>query len=126
MALLEIRNMSVQFGAENAPFMAVDGLDLNIDQGQVVGIVGESGSGKSVTSLALMGLIDYPGRVDAERMAFDGRDLLKMPEGIFQPRDSGTGLELRYEQSVPWLRLIVDSASMTEQQTAEKYFSVAC
>ncbi|MDP3843085.1 MAG: ATP-binding cassette domain-containing protein [Oxalobacteraceae bacterium] len=81
MALLEIRNMSVQFGAENAPFMAVDGLDLNIDQGQVVGIVGESGSGKSVTSLALMGLIDYPGRVDAERMAFDGRDLLKMPEG---------------------------------------------
>lgn len=61
--------------------MAVDGLDLNIDQGEVVGIVGESGSGKSVTSLALMGLIDYPGRVQAERMAFDGRDLLKMTEG---------------------------------------------
>ncbi|NMM28069.1 MAG: dipeptide ABC transporter ATP-binding protein [Glaciimonas sp.] len=80
MALLEIRNMSVQFGSENAPFMAVDGLDLNIDQGEVVGIVGESGSGKSVTSLALMGLIDYPGRVQAERMAFDGRDLLKMSE----------------------------------------------
>ena len=81
MALLEIRNMSVQFGSEKAPFMAVDGLDLNINQGEVVGIVGESGSGKSVTSLALMGLIDYPGRVQAERMAFDGRDLLKMPEG---------------------------------------------
>lgn len=80
MALLEIRNMSVQFGSENAPFMAVDGLDLEIGQGEVVGIVGESGSGKSVTSLALMGLIDYPGRIAAERMAFDGRDLLKMPE----------------------------------------------
>ena len=81
MALLEIKSLSVQFGSENAPFMAVDGLDLNIDQGEVVGIVGESGSGKSVTSLALMGLIDYPGRVQAERMAFDGRDLLKMTEG---------------------------------------------
>lgn len=81
MALLEIKGLSVQFGSENAPFTAVDGLDLNIDQGDVVGIVGESGSGKSVTSLALMGLIDYPGRVQAERMAFDGRDLLKMAEG---------------------------------------------
>ena len=80
MALLDIRNMSVQFGSEKAPFMAVDGLDLEVGQGDVVGIVGESGSGKSVTSLALMGLIDYPGRVQAERMAFDGRDLLKMPE----------------------------------------------
>ena len=76
MALLDIKNLRVQFGSEKSPFTAVDGLDLQIDQGEVVGIVGESGSGKSVTSLALMGLIDYPGRVKAERMAFDGRDLL--------------------------------------------------
>src|ERR1700693_5926446 len=80
MALLDIRNLRVEFGAEADPFIAVDGLDLQIDQGEVVGIVGESGSGKSVTSLALMGLIDYPGRVSAERMAFDGRDLLGMPD----------------------------------------------
>jgi dipeptide transport system ATP-binding protein len=78
MALLEIKNLRVEFGSSAAPFTAVDGLDLCIDQGEVVGIVGESGSGKSVTSLALMGLIDYPGRVKAERMAFDGRDLLGM------------------------------------------------
>ncbi len=80
MALLDIKNLRVEFGTEKSPFTAVDGLDLIIDQGEVVGIVGESGSGKSVTSLALMGLIDYPGRVKAERMAFDGRDLLTMPE----------------------------------------------
>ena len=80
MALLDIKNLRVQFGSEKSPFTAVDGLDLQIDQGEVVGIVGESGSGKSVTSLALMGLIDYPGRVNAERMAFDGRDLLTMPD----------------------------------------------
>ena len=80
MALLDIKNLRVEFGTEKSPFTAVDGLDLMIDQGEVVGIVGESGSGKSVTSLALMGLIDYPGRVKAERMAFDGRDLLTMRE----------------------------------------------
>lgn len=80
MALLDIDDLQVEFGTEAAPFIAVDGLDLQIDAGEVVGIVGESGSGKSVTSLALMGLIDYPGRVTARRMAFDGRDLLTMPE----------------------------------------------
>ncbi len=80
MALLDIQDLRVEFGTEAAPFIAVDGLDLAIDAGEVVGIVGESGSGKSVTSLALMGLIDYPGRVRAQRMAFDGRDLNTMPE----------------------------------------------
>jgi dipeptide transport system ATP-binding protein len=80
MALLDIKQLRVEFGSTAAPFTAVDGLDLSVEAGEVVGIVGESGSGKSVTSLALMGLIDYPGRVKGERMAFDGRDLLKMPE----------------------------------------------
>ncbi len=80
MALLDIQQLRVEFGTERSPFTAVDGLDLQIEAGEVVGIVGESGSGKSVTSLALMGLIDYPGRVAAQRMAFDGRDLLKMRE----------------------------------------------
>lgn len=78
MPLLDIQNLKVQFG--DSPVAAVEGLDLQIEAGEVVGIVGESGSGKSVTSLALMGLIDYPGRVQATRMAFDGRDLLGMPE----------------------------------------------
>ena len=80
MTLLDIQDLRVEFGAEAAPFIAVDGLDLAIDAGDVVGIVGESGSGKSVTSLALMGLIDYPGRVRARRMAFDGRDLNTMSD----------------------------------------------
>ena len=80
MALLEIKKLRVEFGSTAAPFTAVDGLDLEVEAGEVIGIVGESGSGKSVTSLALMGLIDYPGRVKGERMAFDGRDLLTMPD----------------------------------------------
>jgi dipeptide transport system ATP-binding protein len=79
MALLEIKNLSVHFGAPESPMIAVDGLDLSVDPGEVLGIVGESGSGKSVTSLALMGLVDAPGRVFADLLTFDGRDLLRMP-----------------------------------------------
>jgi dipeptide transport system ATP-binding protein len=79
MALLEINKLSVTFGSSDKPFRAVDDVSLSVDAGEVLGIVGESGSGKSVTSLALMGLIGYPGRIDAERVQFDGHDLLAMP-----------------------------------------------
>src|SRR6476659_2650059 len=79
-ALLDVRNLSVEFGTEAAPFRAVDGVDLQIDAGEIVGIVGESGSGKSVTALALMGLIDFPGRVRADALDFIGNDLLGMSD----------------------------------------------
>ncbi len=78
MSLLEVRNLSVVFDTGNAPLQAVEGLDLEIGKGEVVGLVGESGSGKSVASLALMGLIDPPGHVSADSLSFDGRDLLTM------------------------------------------------
>jgi dipeptide transport system ATP-binding protein len=74
MSLLTIKNLKVQFGA----FPAVDGVDLRLDAGELLGIVGESGSGKSVAMLALMGLIDPPGRVTADAVEFHGRDLLRL------------------------------------------------
>ena len=73
-ALLEIRDLQVRFGG----FPAVDGLDLSVAPGEVLGIVGESGSGKSVSMMALMGLIDAPGQVRAERLQFQGQDLLTL------------------------------------------------
>ncbi len=74
MALLEIENLSVTFGA----LRAVDGLDLSIDEGEVLGIVGESGSGKSVTMLAVMGLIGFPGIVKANAVRFNGAELMHL------------------------------------------------
>lgn len=80
MALLEIKNMTVEFGSEKRPFKAVDQVCLTVDKGEVVGIVGESGSGKSVTSKAVMGLIDWPGRVTADQLVFAGQDLLAISD----------------------------------------------
>lgn len=80
MALLNVDKLSVHFGDENAPFRAVDRISYSVKQGEVVGIVGESGSGKSVSSLAIMGLIDYPGRVMADKLEFNGRDLQRISE----------------------------------------------
>lgn len=78
MALLEIENLSVEFPSKNATMHAVDGVSLSLEAGDVLGIVGESGSGKSVTMMALMGLVSYPGRVSADKLRFDGHDLLAL------------------------------------------------
>ena len=74
MSLLKIRNLRVRFGN----FPAVDGVDLDVEPGELLGIVGESGSGKSVTMMALMGLIDAPGVVTADVLEFMGEDLLRV------------------------------------------------
>ncbi|MBB3295661.1 dipeptide transport system ATP-binding protein [Mitsuaria sp. BK045] len=73
--MLEIRDLRVRFGA----FPAVDGVDLDVAPGEVLGIVGESGSGKSVSMMALMGLIDAPGVTSAASLRFEEQDLLAMP-----------------------------------------------
>jgi len=78
MALLEIDNLTVEFGAAGKAFRAVDSVDLTIDEGEVVGVVGESGSDKSVTMLALMGLIGFPGVVTADTLTFGGTNLLTL------------------------------------------------
>ena len=78
MALLDVEQLTVEFGTAAAPFRAVDRVDLRVEPGEVVGVVGESGSGKSVLSLAVLGLVDFPGRVAAKRLIFDGQDLLTL------------------------------------------------
>ncbi len=76
MALLEIRNLSVSFDTSVGMFKAVEGIDLTVDSREVLAIVGESGSGKSVEMLALMGLLPSSATVTADRMTFDGKDML--------------------------------------------------
>jgi len=80
MPLLEIKNLSVDFRTRGGLFRAVDGIDLALDEGEVVAIVGESGSGKSVAVLALMGLLPWTAIVTADQLRFDGRDLLAVTQ----------------------------------------------
>ncbi|MFH8252757.1 dipeptide/oligopeptide/nickel ABC transporter permease/ATP-binding protein [Microbacterium sp. B2969] len=74
--VLEVRDLRVAFPGADGPIEPVRGVSFSMRRGQIVGIVGESGSGKSLTALAIAQLIEHPGVVDAERLAFLGEDLL--------------------------------------------------
>jgi len=76
--LLNIRNLSVEFQTAGGLFRAVDGVDIQCDCGKILSIVGESGSGKSVAMLALMGLLPWTAKISADKMVFDGHDLLNI------------------------------------------------
>ncbi|HEV7307108.1 ABC transporter ATP-binding protein [Ensifer sp.] len=78
MALLEIENLVVEFQTASGPFRAVNGVSMKVHEGEVLAIVGESGSGKSVSMLAAMGLLPWTAKVTADKLAFNGRDLLGM------------------------------------------------
>lgn len=78
MPLLSIRNLGVAFATGRGPFRAVDGVDLDVAPGELVAIVGESGSGKSVAMLAVMGLLPWTATVTADKLEFDGHDMLAL------------------------------------------------
>jgi oligopeptide/dipeptide ABC transporter ATP-binding protein len=77
--LLEIRGLRTYFTTDDGLAKAVDGVDLDVRRGEVLGLVGESGSGKSVTALSVLRLIpDPPGHIAAGEILFNGKDLLKL------------------------------------------------
>ena len=78
--LLEVKNLKTYFFTEDGVVKAVDGVDLYVNQGEVLGLVGESGCGKSVTSLSIMRLLGIPGKVVDGEIFFAGQNLLKVPE----------------------------------------------
>jgi oligopeptide/dipeptide ABC transporter ATP-binding protein len=73
--LLRVGGLRTWFLTSDGVVKAVDGVDLTVNRGEIVGLVGESGSGKSVTALSVLRLIDQPGRIVDGSVRFDGQDL---------------------------------------------------
>jgi len=95
-ALLEIEDLHVDFPTQGGVLHAVDGVSLSLDEGDVLGIVGESGSGKSVTMLAVMGLVAFPGQVRAKTLRFtepNAELLAKQAELVFLALPHGVAAE---------------------------------
>lgn len=79
--ILDVKNLRTYFNSGDKEIRAVDGIDIQMEQGSTLGIVGESGSGKSVTSLSIMRLLmDTKGRIESGDVLFNGQDLVKLTE----------------------------------------------
>ena len=92
--LLKIRDLSVAFEVDEGEVQALDGVNLEVRQGQTLGLVGESGCGKSVTALSVMRLLPKPmGKILTGSISFEGKDLLKLsPEEMRDMRGNEIGM----------------------------------
>ena len=77
--MLEVANLTVQFPTRRGTWTAVDGVSFSIAPGEVLGVVGESGAGKSVTGLAIIGLLEPPGRIAAGEVRLEGQRIDNLP-----------------------------------------------
>jgi peptide/nickel transport system ATP-binding protein len=77
--ILEVKNLRVEFPTRRGALVAVDEVSFSIAPGEVLGVVGESGAGKSVTGLAIIGLLEPPGRIAAGEVRLEGRRIDNLP-----------------------------------------------
>ncbi|GII31775.1 ABC transporter ATP-binding protein [Planotetraspora mira] len=91
--LLRIEDLHTQIRSGDTTVHVVNGVDLHVDRGEVLGIVGESGSGKTLTALSVMRLLPHGGRITGGRIMLDGRDLVPLSEsGLRRVRGGEIGM----------------------------------
>jgi peptide/nickel transport system ATP-binding protein len=128
--LLEVKGLKVRFATEDGVVRAVDGVDLQLERGKVLGIVGESGSGKSVTAMTLLGLTRGQNAAFEGEVVYKGQNLLTMPESrlrdirgneiamIFQ--DPMTSLNPVYRIGFQIVEAIVAHESISKKQAKRR------
>ena len=124
--LLSVRDLKTSFFTHVGEVKAVRGISFDVNEGEVLGIVGESGSGKSVTSLSIMGLLQYPGRVVDGEILLNGEDILTYSKDqmrkvrgkeiamIFQ--DPMTSLNPVYTIGNQVMEMILEHEKMTKRE----------
>lgn len=116
MTLLNVSGLKTEFRTDEGVVQAVNGVDIQVEAGETVGIVGESGSGKSVTALSMLGLVDSPGHVTAGSVEFGGEELRTASESRLQDirgNDIGTVFQDPMESLNPVLTVGEQIAEVT-------------
>ncbi len=106
-SLLSIRELKVNFYTYAGVVKALDGINLEVQKGETLGLVGETGCGKSVTSLAVMRLVpDPPGKIDGGEILLHGEDLLKKPEDEMR-RIRGSVITMVFQDPMTFLNPVI-------------------
>ncbi|BAM91082.1 oligopeptide ABC transporter ATP-binding protein [Bradyrhizobium oligotrophicum S58] len=128
--VLSVRNLQVEFTSRRGTLRAIDGVSFDIAKGEVLGVVGESGAGKSVTGLAVIGLIDPPGRISGGEILLSGLRIDNLPpEEMRQVRgkrigmifqDPLTSLNPLYRVGDQIIETIKTHTNLTDQQARKR------
>ncbi len=84
MALLDVKDLVIEFETQAGNVHAVEGATFHLDEGEAIGLAGESGCGKTTTALAMMRLLPYNGKIVRGSIRFRGRDLVRVSEMTMQ------------------------------------------
>ncbi|MFN8846127.1 MAG: ABC transporter ATP-binding protein [Bdellovibrionales bacterium] len=112
---LKVQNLETTFFLKSGPFRAVRGLSYEIYPGETLGIVGESGCGKSVTSLAVMRLIENPGKITGGQVLFNGQDLLKISESEME-NVRGSKIAMIFQEPMTALNPVLTIGQQIDEQ----------
>ena len=113
-SLLEVRGLSTVYHTQAGQVRAVDGVDLDVKRGEILGVVGESGSGKTTLVMSLMRLIKPPGRILGGTVMLDGEDLFRLPRSKM-PARRGRDLALVPQSAMRALNPVIQ----VDKQVAE-------
>ncbi|TME18476.1 MAG: ABC transporter ATP-binding protein [Chloroflexi bacterium] len=97
MALLEVSDLRTSFFLRSGELRVLDGVSLEIQAGEVLGLVGETGSGKSVTAYSITRLLKQPGRVVGGEVKWDGRDLVRLWESELEQEIRGKEISMIFQ-----------------------------
>ena len=119
--VLQVEGLKTHFFTHGGVVKAVDGVDLEVHAGEIVGLVGESGSGKSITGFSIIGLIDAPGRIVGGSIRYLGEDLASASERRLQ-RLRGKEIAMIFQDPMMTLNpvLRVDTQMIEAIQAHEK------
>lgn len=119
--VLQVQGLQTHFFTHGGVVKAVDGVDLQVDAGEILGLVGESGSGKSITGFSVIGLIDAPGRIVGGSIRYLGEDIAGAPERRLQ-RLRGKEIAMIFQDPMMTLNpvLRVDTQMVEAIQAHEK------
>lgn len=112
--LLAIRNLQTHFFMRDGVVKVLDGLNLSVDRGQIVGLVGETGAGKTVTGFSIIRLVYKPGRVIGGEILLAGRDLLKLSEKEMR-QVRGTEIAMIFQDPRAALNPVIRVGRLLEQ-----------
>jgi len=128
--ILRIENLKTYFDTWAGVVKAVDGVNLDVREGETLGLVGESGSGKSVTALSILGIVPRPGKIMDGRIIYKGENLLEKTENDLQKirgkeisyvfQDPATSLNPVFSVADQLIEVIRRHQNVTKKEALEK------